>query len=48
MALLTVSGLAVLMGRVLLRYMRLSVLHYVGATVCLLLAGITLYEIVAA
>ena len=47
-ALLTVSGLAVLMGRVLLRYMRLSVLHYVGAAVCLLLAGITLYEIVAA
>ena len=45
-ALLTVSGLAVLAGRVLLRYLRLSVLHYVGASVCLLLAGLTLYELV--
>ena len=47
-ALLAVSGLAVLAGRVLLRYLRLSVLHYVGASVCLLLAGLTLYELVAA
>ncbi|QNN54519.1 TMEM165/GDT1 family protein [Nocardioides mesophilus] len=46
-ALLTVSGLAVLMGRVLLRYMKLSLLHYIGAGVCLLLAAFTLYEIVA-
>jgi putative Ca2+/H+ antiporter (TMEM165/GDT1 family) len=45
-ALLTVSGLAVLAGRVLLRYLRLSVLHYVGASVCLLLAALTLYELV--
>jgi len=45
-ALLTVSGLAVLMGRVLLRHMRLSVLHYVGATVCLLLATWTLVEVI--
>jgi Ca2+/H+ antiporter, TMEM165/GDT1 family len=44
-ALLTVSGLAVLVGRVLLRYMRLSVLHYVGAAVCLLLAGVTAFEL---
>ena len=29
-ALLTVSGLAVLVGRVLLRYVKLSVVHYVG------------------
>jgi putative Ca2+/H+ antiporter (TMEM165/GDT1 family) len=43
-ALLTVSGLAVISGRVLLRYMRLSLLHYVGATVCLVLAGATVYE----
>ncbi len=42
------SGLAVLAGRVLLRYMRLAVLHYVGAAVCLLLAVLTLVEIVAA
>ena len=47
-ALLTVSGLAVLAGRVLLRYLRLSVLHYIGATVCLLLAAFTAYEIFAA
>jgi Ca2+/H+ antiporter, TMEM165/GDT1 family len=45
-ALLVVSGLAVLAGRVLLRYMKLSVLHYVGAGVCLLLAVITLVDIV--
>ncbi len=46
-ALLTVSGLAVLAGRVLLRYMRLSLLHYIGAAVCLLLAVVTLVEVVA-
>jgi putative Ca2+/H+ antiporter (TMEM165/GDT1 family) len=44
-ALLTVSGLAVLAGRVLLRYMRLSLLHYIGAAVCLVLAVVTLVEI---
>ena len=37
-ALLVVSGLAVVAGRVLLRYMKLSLLHYIGAGVCLLLA----------
>jgi Ca2+/H+ antiporter, TMEM165/GDT1 family len=46
-ALLTVSGLAVLMGRVLLRYMKLSLLHYIGAAVCLVLAAWTLYEVLA-
>jgi putative Ca2+/H+ antiporter (TMEM165/GDT1 family) len=44
-ALLTVSALAVVAGRVLLRYMRLSLLHYIGAAVCLLLAGATLVEV---
>jgi putative Ca2+/H+ antiporter (TMEM165/GDT1 family) len=44
-ALLAVSGLAVIAGRVLLRYLRLSLLHYIGAGVCLVLAGITLYEL---
>ena len=44
-ALLTVSGLAVIAGRVLLRYLRLSLLHYVGAGVCLLLAVLTAVEI---
>jgi putative Ca2+/H+ antiporter (TMEM165/GDT1 family) len=44
-ALLTVSGLAVLAGRVLLRYMKLSLLHYIGAAVCLLLAVVTAVEV---
>jgi putative Ca2+/H+ antiporter (TMEM165/GDT1 family) len=34
-ALLAVSGLAVIVGRVLLRYVRLSVLHYIAGVVCL-------------
>jgi len=45
-ALLAVSGLAVVLGRVLLSRMRLSTLHYVGSGVCLLLFGITVWEIV--
>lgn len=44
-ALLAVSGLAVIVGRTLLRHVRLSVLHYVGATVCLLMASWTLWEL---
>jgi putative Ca2+/H+ antiporter (TMEM165/GDT1 family) len=44
-ALLAVSGLAVVAGRVLLCHVRLSVIHYVGATVCLMLAGITAYDL---
>jgi putative Ca2+/H+ antiporter (TMEM165/GDT1 family) len=44
-ALLTVSGLAVLVGRVLLRHVRLSVVHYVGATVCAVLAVVTVVEL---
>ena len=47
LALLTVSGLAVVAGRVLLRYLRLSLLHYIGAAVCLLLAVLTTVEVVA-
>jgi putative Ca2+/H+ antiporter (TMEM165/GDT1 family) len=43
-ALLTVSGLAVILGRVLLDHVRLSVLHYVGAGVCVLMAALTLWE----
>jgi len=43
-ALLAVSGLAVVVGRVLLNHVRLSVLHHVGAGVCLLMAGLTLWE----
>jgi putative Ca2+/H+ antiporter (TMEM165/GDT1 family) len=46
-ALLVVSGLAVIAGRVLLRYMKLSLLHYIGAAVCLVLALATFVELVA-
>ena len=45
-ALLAVSGLAVIVGRVLLNHVKLSMLHYVGATVCLLMAGWTLWELI--
>jgi putative Ca2+/H+ antiporter (TMEM165/GDT1 family) len=44
-ALLAVSGLAVIAGRYLLRHVRLSVIHYVGAAVCLVLASVTAYEL---
>ena len=44
-ALLTVSGLAVVVGRLLLNHVRLSVLHYVGAGVCVLMAALTLWEL---
>ncbi len=45
-ALLVVSGLAVVVGRTLIRFVSLHVLHYVGAGVCLLLAALTLTELV--
>ena len=44
-ALLAVSGLAVLAGRVLLSRIRLSTLHYLGGGMCLVLASITLVEL---
>ena len=46
-ALLAVSGLAVLIGRALLRVVPLHTLHYVGAGVCVVLAGLTGYELLA-
>lgn len=46
-ALLAVSGLAVLAGRTLLRYIPIHALHYAGAVVCLALAGLTAYELIA-
>jgi putative Ca2+/H+ antiporter (TMEM165/GDT1 family) len=46
-ALLLVSGLAVVAGRFLLRYMRLSTIHYVGSAVCFLLAAVTAYQVIA-
>jgi putative Ca2+/H+ antiporter (TMEM165/GDT1 family) len=47
-ALLAVSGLAVVGGRVLLRYMRLSLLHYIAGAVCLLFAGVGVYSLATA
>ena len=46
-ALLTVSGLACVAGRVLLRYVALSAIHYAGAAVCFVLAAVTVYELLA-
>ena len=46
-ALLAVSGLAVLTGRALLRVVPLHTLHYVGAGVCVLLAGLTGWDLLA-
>lgn len=45
-ALLTVSALAVIVGRSLLRWIPIHVLHYCGAGVCLMLATITAVELV--
>ncbi|MEV6492092.1 TMEM165/GDT1 family protein [Actinoplanes sp. NPDC051633] len=43
-----VSGLAILLGRWLLKRVKLSLVRYVGATVCLILAIITVIEAVTA
>jgi putative Ca2+/H+ antiporter (TMEM165/GDT1 family) len=45
-ALLTVSGLAVLVGRTLVHRIRMHRLFYGGAAVCLLLEGLLVWEIV--
>jgi len=44
-ALLVVSGLAVVAGRQLQRFVKLHVLHYIGAAVCIALAAATVYEL---
>ncbi len=46
-ALLTVSGLAVVVGRALMRVVPLHALHYVGAAVCVVLAAVTAVELVS-
>jgi Ca2+/H+ antiporter, TMEM165/GDT1 family len=46
-ALVVVSGLAVVAGRGLQRFVKLHVLHYVGAGVCLLLAALTAYDLLS-
>lgn len=45
-ALLLVSGLAVIGGRVLLRYVKLSLLHYIAGGVCLVFAGAGVVQLV--
>ena len=47
-ALLAVSGLAVLVGRLLLQHVRLSLIHYLGAAVCLVLAGLIAWDLLSA
>lgn len=42
-----VSGLAVVLGRVLLRYIRLSLIQYVGGAVCAILAAWTFISVLA-
>lgn len=46
LALLLVSGSAVIGGRMLLRYMRLSLLHYIAGAVCLVFAGVGAYQLI--
>jgi putative Ca2+/H+ antiporter (TMEM165/GDT1 family) len=45
LALITVAGLAVVLGRTLLRFVRLSTIRRVGAVVCLLLACLAAYDV---
>ena len=46
-ALLIVSGLAVVLGRQLLRFVKLHVLHFVGAFLCLAIGAYTVVEALA-
>lgn len=46
-ALLAVSGLAVIVGKQLLRWISLHLLHFIGAAICLVLGVYTLVEVVA-
>lgn len=48
LALVTVAALAVLLGRTLLRFVRLATIRRVGAGICLLLAGLATYDVVRA
>jgi hypothetical protein len=43
-----VAGAGVLLGRVLLRYVRLSVVRYIGAGVCAILGVVTVISALAA
>jgi putative Ca2+/H+ antiporter (TMEM165/GDT1 family) len=45
LALVTVAGLAAVVGRTLLRHVRLGTIRQVGAAVCLVLAGLATYDL---
>ena len=46
LALVTVAGLAVILGRTLLQFVRLSTIRRVGAVVCLVLACLAAYDVI--
>jgi len=46
LALVTVAGLAVILGRTLLRFVRLSTIRRVGAVMCLVLACLAAYDVI--
>jgi putative Ca2+/H+ antiporter (TMEM165/GDT1 family) len=46
LALIAVAGLAVVLGRTLLRFVKLSTIRRVGAAVCLLLALVAAYDVI--
>ena len=47
LALVTVAGLAAVLGRTLLRHVRLGTIRRVGAGVCLVLAGLATYDLLS-
>jgi Ca2+/H+ antiporter, TMEM165/GDT1 family len=48
LALVVVAALAVVLGRTLMRFVRLATIRRVGAAVCVLLAGVAAYDLVTA
>jgi Ca2+/H+ antiporter, TMEM165/GDT1 family len=47
LALVAVAGAGVVLGRVILRHIRLSVVRYIGAAICALLAAVTVVTAMA-
>ena len=48
LALVVVAALAVVLGRTLMRFVRLTTIRRVGAVICVLLAGVAAYDLVTA
>jgi putative Ca2+/H+ antiporter (TMEM165/GDT1 family) len=48
LALVVVAALAVVLGRTLMRFVRLATIRRVGALICVLLAGVAAYDLVTA